>query len=94
MTGMAIVVIPIFISETSPRRLRGMMTSTIQIMITLGSLIASLGTYGMQHPPERGSSSSPDNDHQGRIWRIPIGLQLVTPAIIRVLLPLLPESPS
>lgn len=81
MTGMAIVVVPIYQAETSPRVLRGMFASTIQVMITLGSLVATLIAYGTQHITSR------------RGWQIPIGLQLVMPTIITVLLPLLPESP-
>ena len=78
---MAIVVVPIYQAETSPRVLRGMFASTIQVMITFGSLVATLIAYGTQHITSR------------RGWQIPIGLQLVMPAIITVLLPLLPESP-
>jgi len=81
MTGMAIVVVPIYQAETSPRVLRGMFGSTIQVMIVFGQLIATLIAFGTQHIPDR------------KGWQIPIGLQLVVPAVITALLPLLPESP-
>jgi MFS family permease len=81
MTGMAIVVVPIYQAETSPRVLRGMFGSTIQVMIVLGQLIATLVAFGTQHMPDR------------KGWQIPIGLQLLVPAVISGLLPLLPESP-
>ncbi|KAL6860807.1 general substrate transporter [Trichoderma novae-zelandiae] len=81
MTGMTIVVVPIYLSETSPKVLRGMMTSTLQLMIVFGQLVASLVTFGTQH-------ISGDKG-----WQIPVGLQFIAPALIVGLLPLVPESP-
>lgn len=81
MTGMTIVVVPIYLAETSPKVLRGMMTSTLQLMIVFGQLVASLVTYGTQH-------ISGDKG-----WQIPVGLQFIAPAVIVALLPLVPESP-
>ncbi|VUC20647.1 unnamed protein product [Clonostachys rosea] len=81
MTGMAIVVVPIYQAETAPKILRGMFTSTIQLMIVLGQLIATLVTYGTKDIPEP------------RGWQIPVGLQLLIPVLILTFLPLLPESP-
>ncbi|PTB68430.1 general substrate transporter [Trichoderma citrinoviride] len=81
MTGMSIVVVPIYLSETSPKVLRGMMTSTLQLMIVFGQLVASLVTFGTQH-------ISGDKG-----WQIPVGLQFIAPALIVGLLPLVPESP-
>ncbi|KAM0454350.1 hypothetical protein ACHAPV_008429 [Trichoderma viride] len=81
MTGMTIVVVPIYLAETSPKVLRGMMTSTLQLMIVFGQLVASLVTFGTQHiSGDRG-------------WQIPVGLQFIAPALIVALLPLVPESP-
>ena len=81
MTGMTIVVVPIYTSETAPRVLRGMMTSTLQLMIVLGQLVASLVTFGTQHmTTDKG-------------WQIPVSLQFICPTLIIVLLPLVPESP-
>jgi SP family sugar:H+ symporter-like MFS transporter len=81
MTGMTIVVVPIYQAETSPKDLRGMMTSTLQLMIIGGQLVASLVTFGTQH-------MSGDSG-----WQIPVGLQFIAPAIILGLLPFVPESP-
>lgn len=81
MTGMTIVVVPIYQGETAPRVLRGMMTSTLQLMIIFGQLVASLVNYGTQHiTTDKG-------------WQIPVGLQFVAPTIILCLLPFMPESP-
>lgn len=81
MTGMAIVVVPIYQAETAPPVLRGMFASTIQLMIVLGQLVATCVTYGTKNI---------DSDAG---WRIPIALQLVMPTAIFLLLPFLPESP-
>lgn len=81
MTGLMIIIVPIYLAETSPRELRGMMNATIQLMIVLGQLIASLvnlGTKGMQ------SSAG---------WQIPVGLQFVPAFFLAVFWWLLPESP-
>lgn len=81
MTGMTIVVVPIYQGETAPRVLRGMMTSTLQLMIIFGQLVASLVNYGTQHiTTDKGC-------------QIPVGLQFVAPTIILCLLPFMPESP-
>lgn len=81
MTGMAIVVVPIYQAETAPEALRGTFASTIQLMIVLGQVVATCVTYGTK-------SIASDVG-----WRLPTGLQLVVPAILFVLLPFVPESP-
>lgn len=78
---MAVVVVPIYQSETAPRELRGMFASTIQGMIILGQVIAACVAYGTQRLTSEAA------------WRIPIGLKLLMPLLIFVLLPMLPESP-
>ncbi|SCV48408.1 uncharacterized protein FFB14_10362 [Fusarium fujikuroi] len=46
MTGMTIVVVPIYQTETAPEALWGLIASLVQLMILLGSLVASLVTCG------------------------------------------------
>ncbi|RDW59105.1 hypothetical protein BP5796_12029 [Coleophoma crateriformis] len=81
MTGMAVVVVPIYQSETAPAVLRGMFGCTIQFMIVFGQVVSSLITYETQ------------NIKSNAGWQIPVGLQLAVPFIILLLLPILPESP-
>lgn len=81
MTGMTIIVVPIYHSETSPKALRGTMTSTLQLMIVLGQVVASLVTFGTQHISSNAA------------WQIPVGLQFVAPSVILAFLPFVPESP-
>jgi hypothetical protein len=70
MTGMAIIVVPIYNAETCPQVLRGMFNSTLQLMISLGSLVASFVTYGTENTP-----GDPG-------WRIPTGLQFIMGAYV------------
>ena len=81
MTGMTIMVVPIYQSEVAPRELRGMMASTLQLMIIGGQLVAALVTYGT-----KGMSTDAG-------WQIPVGIQFVAPCIIVGFLWLVPESP-
>lgn len=81
MTGMAIVVVPIYQAETAPKALRGMFGSTIQLMIIFGQVVATLVSYG---------TKSIDSNAG---WLIPVSLQIFMPTLIFLLLPLLPESP-
>ncbi|KAK2690691.1 hypothetical protein QWA68_010481 [Fusarium oxysporum] len=81
MTGMTIVVVPIYQAETAPRALRGLVTSSLQLMINLGALVASLVTWR--------TSSMKSN----AAWHIPVGLQFLAPTFLLVLWFWVPESP-
>lgn len=81
MTGFCIIVVPIYQAECTPRELRGLVSSVIQMMILFGQTIASLVNYGTKGIPNDSS------------WRIPVGLQFVMPVILLCLWPLVPESP-
>ncbi|TQV95205.1 hypothetical protein V2A60_009747 [Cordyceps javanica] len=81
MTGFCIIVVPVYQAECTPPQLRGLTTSVIQMMIIVGQLVASLINLGTKPIPSDAA------------WRIPVGLQLVTPAVLLLLWPLVPESP-
>ena len=81
MTGMTIVVVPIYQSETAPKALRGLMTSSLQLMILLGALVASLVTWG--------TASMESN----AAWIIPVALQFFAPIFLLILWFWVPESP-
>ncbi|KAF4336084.1 hexose transporter 2 [Fusarium beomiforme] len=81
MTGMTIVVVPIYQAETAPKALRGLITSSLQLMILLGALVASIVTWG--------TSSMKTN----AAWHIPVALQFVAPTVLLVLWYWVPESP-
>ncbi|KAI1410538.1 general substrate transporter [Hypoxylon sp. FL1857] len=81
MTGFCIVVVPIYQAECAPKDLRGLINSTIQMIIVFGQLVSSLVNFGTQHIPTDAS------------WRIPVGLQFIVPVFLLALLPFVPESP-
>ena len=78
--GISAVVI-LYVSEISPKRVRGVLVSAYQWAITIGLLIAACVDQGTQHLNNRNS------------YRIPIALQLIWAGILAFGLFLLPESP-
>ena len=78
--GVSSVVI-LYVSEISPRRVRGLLVSAYQWAITIGLLVASGVDQGCKN---RTTSSS---------YRIPIGLQFIWAFILAAGLFFLPESP-
>jgi len=71
----------LYVSEISPRRVRGLLVSVYQWAITIGLLVASGVDQGCKDMDSRSS------------YRIPIGLQFIWAAILAAGLFLLPESP-
>jgi MFS transporter, SP family, sugar:H+ symporter len=78
--GVSAVVI-LYVSEISPKRVRGVLVSVYQWAITIGLLIAACVDQGTQGFNNRNS------------YRIPIALQLIWAAILALGLFMLPESP-
>lgn len=71
----------LYVSEISPKKIRGMLVSLYQFAITIGLLTASGATQGTSN---RDDSSS---------YRIPISIQLIWAAVLAFGLFFLPESP-
>ncbi|RDH26955.1 general substrate transporter [Aspergillus welwitschiae] len=78
--GISAVVV-LYVSEISPKRIRGTLVSLYQFAITIGLLAASGATQG---------TASIDNASS---YRNPIGIQLIWAAVLAFGLFLLPESP-
>ena len=79
--GCLSVIVPMYLSESAPAHLRGILVSGYQLFITLGILIAEIVNLGTHRNP--GSAS----------WRIPTGLGFVWATILGVGMLFLPESP-
>jgi sugar porter (SP) family MFS transporter len=71
----------LYVSEISPKKIRGMLVSVYQFAVTIGLLTASGATQGTSNRNDAGS------------YRIPISLQLIWAAILALGLFFLPESP-
>ena len=76
------VLAPMFISETSPKAIRGTLVSCYQLMITGGIFLGYCTTYGTYH-------------HYGdsRQWRIPLGLSFAWALFMIFGMTFTPESP-
>ncbi|KAL2265607.1 hypothetical protein VTJ83DRAFT_6707 [Remersonia thermophila] len=85
VSGVAIgalsVVVPMYQSESSPARIRGLLISTYQFFITMGILIAELVNFGTHHMTTSAS------------WRITNGLSFLWSLLLLVGIFFLPESP-
>ncbi|ODQ77979.1 hypothetical protein BABINDRAFT_168564 [Babjeviella inositovora NRRL Y-12698] len=79
--GFVSAIIILYMSEISPRKVRGALVSGYQFCITIGLLLASCVGYGTQ---DRENTSS---------YRIPIALQMLWALILATGLFFLPESP-
>lgn len=71
----------LYVSEISPRKVRGLLVSVYQWAITIGLLVASGVDQGCKNRPDRSS------------YRIPIGMQFIWAFILAAGLFFLPESP-
>lgn len=80
--GAVSVLAPMFISETSPKAIRGTLVSIYQLMITAGIFLGYCTTYGTYH-----------NYTDSRQWRIPLGLSLAWAILMIVGMVFTPESP-
>ncbi|OQU97664.1 hypothetical protein CLAIMM_03559 [Cladophialophora immunda] len=79
--GFVSAIIILYMSEISPRKVRGALVSGYQFCITLGLLLASCVVYGTENFTDSSS------------YRIPIALQMLWAIILAVGLFTLPESP-
>jgi SP family sugar:H+ symporter-like MFS transporter len=79
--GFVSAIIILYMSEISPRKVRGALVSGYQFCITIGILLASCVDYGTQNRNDTGS------------YRIPIAIQMLWAIILATGLFLLPESP-
>ncbi|EDR07128.1 uncharacterized protein LACBIDRAFT_250584 [Laccaria bicolor S238N-H82] len=78
-------VAPAYVSECSPKDVRGRITGLFQIMVALGVMISYFLNYGISQSPTLKSSPL--------IWRLPFGFQLVPCGIMLFGLLTVKESP-
>jgi len=81
--GMAILVAPMFIAESSPRRLRGLLVTFNQLNIVLGISLAYFSNYYIQQ------TVSDTNLN----WRLMLGVGAIPAILYFLLLFIVPESP-
>ncbi|KAI9591399.1 general substrate transporter [Syncephalis fuscata] len=79
--GILSMVVPLYLSEVSPKDYRGLVVSMQQLAITVGILIAFFVNYG---------TASIDGNSS---WRIPFGLQNIFALLMAIGMVFLPSSP-
>jgi SP family sugar:H+ symporter-like MFS transporter len=79
--GLTVNIVPIYLSETATGAARGFAVSVYQNVQILGVILAAGVVYASS------KSNSPS------AYLLPMGLQLLAPAIMVVMCPWLPESP-
>jgi len=92
--GVASMVSPLYISEFSPPRLRGMMVSLYQLALTIGIVVAYFSNaYLLNHAGNAQTTESMHKIFSEEVWRAMLGLGSVPAVIFLVSLFMVPESP-
>lgn len=82
--GSSSLIIPVYISESSPPAIRGRLIGIFEILLQISQIPGFWVNYGVN------KNMSPTSDSQ---WRIPFGIQLVPGVLLMVLMSLQTESP-
>jgi SP family arabinose:H+ symporter-like MFS transporter len=91
--GVASMVSPLYISEFSPSRYRGMMVSLYQLALTIGIVLAYFSNAYLANYAGDIYSSGTHTIFSAEVWRAMLGLGAVPAAIFLVCLFMVPESP-
>jgi SP family arabinose:H+ symporter-like MFS transporter len=92
--GVASMVSPLYISEFSPSRYRGMMVSLYQLALTIGIVLAYFSNaYLINHANDGYASKTMQTIFSAEVWRAMLGLGAVPAFIFLVSLFMVPESP-
>lgn len=80
--GMTLVIEPLYVAETSPARLRGMLSTNVEVSFNVGILVGYVCGWLFSELPE------------GQNWRVMMGVSLLAPiASLLGVVFILPESP-
>ena len=92
--GVASMVSPLYISEFSPSRFRGMMVSLYQLALTIGIVLAYFSNaYLLNHSGGSFGSDSMNRVFSTEVWRAMLGLGALPAAVFLISLFVVPESP-
>jgi len=92
--GVASMVSPLYISEFSPSRFRGMMVSLYQLALTIGIVLAYFSNvYLANHAADASDNASLGKIFSAEVWRGMLGLGALPAGIFLICLFLVPESP-
>jgi SP family arabinose:H+ symporter-like MFS transporter len=92
--GVASMVSPLYISEFSPSRFRGMMVSLYQLALTVGIVLAYFSNaYLVNHASDTFVNESLGKIFSAEVWRSMLGLGALPAVVFLICLFLVPESP-
>jgi SP family arabinose:H+ symporter-like MFS transporter len=92
--GVASMVSPLYISEFSPSRFRGMMVSLYQLALTVGIVLAYFSNaYLANHAADAFEHAGLSKIFSAEVWRGMLGLGALPAGIFLICLFLVPESP-
>jgi SP family arabinose:H+ symporter-like MFS transporter len=92
--GVASMVSPLYISEFSPSRFRGMMVSLYQLALTVGIVLAYFSNaYLANHTNDLFGDGLTTKIFSQEVWRAMLGLGALPAGIFLICLFLVPESP-
>jgi SP family arabinose:H+ symporter-like MFS transporter len=92
--GVASMVSPLYISEFSPSRFRGMMVSLYQLALTIGIVLAYFSNaYLVNHASDSFAGGAMHKIFSTDVWRAMLGLGAVPAGIFLISLFMVPESP-
>lgn len=92
--GVASMVSPLYISEFSPSRYRGMMVSLYQLALTVGIVVAYFSNaYLVGHANDTFSEPGLHKIFSAEVWRAMLGLGALPAGIFMASLFMVPESP-
>ncbi len=93
--GVASMVSPLYISEFSPSRYRGMMVSLYQLALTIGIVLSYFSNaYLANHTGDAFSSDAMHKIFSAEVWRAMLGLGTIPAGIFLLSLLVVPESPQ
>jgi len=96
--GISAMVCPLYISEISPRHLRGRLVAVFQFAITAGILIALFNNYGLHQWAKSMSETATEGSFikwflVDQTWRAMFGSEMIPGLFFLVMAATLPESP-
>ena len=95
---------PTYVSENSPRAIRGFLVGFFQLLLVMGGMTAYFINYGsLLHLPVSLSSYKQVHDHGAAVltliekgknsWMVPLGMQALCPGLLLISMLFCPESP-
>ena len=91
--GAALVLVPVYIAEIVPAKMRGSMVSINQLAIVIGFSAAYFSNYYMLQLSKSGSDFAVANNLSENIWRWMLGIEAIPALIYFLCLFFIPRSP-